>query len=270
MRRIMLGAALFSVILLATPSATACNSCFRTSLVRFGVAEWVVVGKITTFEHKTVWALPHAGAPVKHEYAVGVLEITQALKGADGLTHLRIGLLPCQSGVVGKEACFFLFPHFQEAFFVMPRQFGEPLAKEGNQGFNAEMRLYQHWAELIKDPEASLKSRDADDRFVTAALLVSQYRNFVPGIHVKDRKAEPIDAEQSRLILRTFATADWDEMEERHALPMEWLFNRLGVTTKDGWDGGKFDDDENELHAAMKKWLADHSRSFRIAAFVQG
>jgi hypothetical protein len=266
----MFSTVLFSAILLATPSAPACNSCFRTSLVRFGAAEWVVVGKITPFEDKTVWTLPHAGAPAKNEYAVGILEITQALKGADGLTHLRIGLLPCQLSAVGKEACFFLFPHFNETFFVMPRQFGEPLAKEGNRGFDAEMRRYQHWAELLKDPEASLKSKDADDRFVTAALLVSQYRNLVPGIHAKNRKAEPIDAEQSRLILLAIAEADWDEMEERHALPMEWLFNRLGVTTKDGWDGERFENDENKLHAAMKKWLVDHSRAFRITAFVQG
>jgi hypothetical protein len=270
MRRILFGTALFSATLLATPSASACNSCFRTSLVRFGAAEWVVVGKITTFEDKTVWALPHAGAPTKNEYAVGVLEITRSFKGADGLTHLRIGLLPCQLGAVGKEACFFLFPHAEETFFVVPRQFGEPLVKDANRGFDAEMRRYQRWAELLKDPEAGLNSKDADDRFVTAALLVSQYRNFVPGIHPKDRKAEPIDAELSRLILLAFAEADWDEMEERHALPMEWLFNRLGVTTKDGWDGERFEKDENELHAAMKKWLVDHSRAFRIAAFVQG
>jgi hypothetical protein len=270
MRRSIFGTVLVTLILLGTPAALACNSCFRTPLVRFGAAEWVVVGKITFLEDKTVLALPHAGAPAKHEYVVGVLEITQAIKGAGGLTHLRIGLLPCQRAIVGKVACFFLFPHFQEAFFLVPRQFGEPLVKENNPGFASEMRRYQRWAELLDDANAALKSKNADDRFVAAALLVSQYRSFIPGIHVKDRKTEPVDEKRSGLILRALAEADWDAMEERHGLPAEWLFDRLGITAKDGWDGSRFENDENKLQAAMKKWLAGHTETFRIAAFVQG
>ena len=270
MRRTMLSVALFGLILLATPAAPACNSCFRTALVRFGAADCVVVGRIAALESKTVFALPHAGATMKKEYGVGMLEITQAIKGGEGLTHLRIGLLPCQRAALGKEACFFLFPHFEETFFITPRQFGEPLIKEGNRGFDAEIRRYQHWAELQKDPSAGLKSRDADERFVTAALLVSQYRNFVPGFHAENRKTDLIDAEQSRLIMLALAEADWDAIEKRHDLPIEWLFNRLDINAKDGWERRRFAHDENVLHAAMQQWLKDHVKTYRIAAFAQG
>jgi hypothetical protein len=266
----MLGTVLFTLILLAAPAALACNSCFRTPLVRFGAADLVVVGKLSTLENKTVWALPHAGAPAKNEYVVGVLEITQAIKGAGGLTHLRIGLLPCQRAVVGKEACFFLFPHFEETFYVVPRQFGEPLVKESNPGFASETRRYQRWAELLEDASASLKSKNEDERFVTAALLVSQYRSFIPGIHSKERKTELVDAKLGQLILRALAEADWDAMEERHGLPAEWLFDRLGIAKKDGWERERFENDENKLQAAMKKWLADHAETFRVAAYTQG
>jgi hypothetical protein len=41
MRRSMLGTVLFTLILLAAPAALACNSCFRTPLVRFGAADLV-------------------------------------------------------------------------------------------------------------------------------------------------------------------------------------------------------------------------------------
>jgi hypothetical protein len=132
------------------------------------------------------------------------------------------------------------------------------------------MRRYQRWSELLDDANATLKSKNADDRFVTAALLVSRYRSFIPSIHARDRKTEPVDAKLSSSILRALAEADWDTMEERLGLPIEWLFDRLGITAKDGWEGERYEHDENALLRAMKKWLADHADTYRIATFVQG
>src|SRR6266851_3787298 len=105
-------------LLAAAMPVQACGYGVRSPLQRFTSAEWVVVGKITNYDEKTMQALPAPGAKAKHEWAVAVLEITKAIKGADGLTHIRIALDMTQSLPLGKEACFFLNPHFDEPVCV--------------------------------------------------------------------------------------------------------------------------------------------------------
>src|SRR5262249_36843547 len=90
MRRTTVGlaAALGCVMTLTAANPLwACGYGVRSPLERFTMAEWVVVGKITTYEVRDVAALPAPGATAKQDFAVAVLEITNAIKGADGMTH---------------------------------------------------------------------------------------------------------------------------------------------------------------------------------------
>jgi hypothetical protein len=246
----------------------ACGYGVPSPLARFTSAEWVVVGKITTYEEKDVAALPTPGATAKQTYAVAVLEISKAIKGAEGMTHLRIAMPPYQLLPIGQEACYFLNPHFEEAFCVMPPRFGLPIVKAANAGFDAEIQQYERWGELLKDPIEGLKAKDADDRFLTAALLVTDYRTYRPGFHAKDRKTEPIDPALSKLILQALAEADWNKAMLDNTVTPQRLFAQLNPTVKDGWNPQNLAS-AKDRETATKKWLTDHAGSYRIAAYVR-
>src|SRR5262245_6716279 len=60
---------------------------------RVAQAPVVVVGKVTAIEDKTVSATPYPGVKEKSEYHVAVVKIEDALVGAKGLTHIKVGFL---------------------------------------------------------------------------------------------------------------------------------------------------------------------------------
>ena len=77
------------------------------------------------------------------------------------------------------------------------------------------------------------------------------------------------DAEQSKLILKAIADANWKtENPFDLGIPVLNTFNRLGATAKDGWKW-KFGDDGNLVDQA-RKWVNDHVDSFRIKRYVSG
>jgi hypothetical protein len=246
----------------------ACGYGVRSPLERFTTAEWVVVGKITTYEVKDVGALPVPGATAKQDYAVAVLEITNAIKGADGITHLRIGMPPSQLLPVGQEACYFLNPHFEEPFCVMPGRFGVPILKDGNAGFIKEIQQYELWGKLLKDPIEGLKSKDADERFLTAALLVTEFRTYRAGVHALSRKTEPVDAALSKLILQTLAEADWSKATFDNTVTAQRLFAQLNPSAKDGWNPQNLAS-AKDVESTSKRWLTDNAGRFRVETFVR-
>jgi hypothetical protein len=262
------GAAMVCAMMLAGSPAWACGYGVPSPLARFTAAEWVVVGKITTYEVKDVEAFPAPGATAKQTYAIAVLEISSAIKSAEGMTHLRIALPPGQLLPTGQEACFFLSPHFEEAFAVMPGRFGIPIVKSGNAGFDAEVQRYERWGQLLKDPQEGLKSKDADERFLTAALLLTEYRTYRPGYHTKDRKTESIDPELSKLILQALAEANWSKAILDNTVTPRRLFAQLNPTAKDGWNPQNLASGK-DLEMEMKKWLADNAASYRISTYLR-
>ncbi len=271
MRRTTLNVRAALIGLMSLTAATPVQACgygVRSPLARFAAAEWVVVGKITTYEVKDVAALPAPGATAKQDYAIAVLEITDAIKGADGMTHLRIGLPPSQILPVGQEACYFLNPHFEEPFCVMPGRFGVPILKEGNAGFTKEIQQYERWGQLLKAPLEGLKSKDGDERFLTAALLVTEFRTYRAGVHAANRKTEPVDAAISKLILQALAEADWSKAILDNTVTAQRLFAQLNPSIKDGWNpqnlaGAK------DVETASKRWLTDNAGTFRVETFVR-
>src|SRR4051795_10782242 len=54
---------------------------------RVALADAVVVGKVTKFEDKTVKIN-------EVEYQVAVVKVEQGLRGAEGLTHVRVAVMP--------------------------------------------------------------------------------------------------------------------------------------------------------------------------------
>ena len=69
----------------------------------------------------------------------------------------------------------------------------------------------QHRGTLrVADPMASLKSKDANERVLTAGMLIYRYRDCRKNPNGK-AKEEPIDAAQSKLILTAIAEGDWNQ-----------------------------------------------------------
>src|SRR6516162_5938223 len=179
---------------------------------RVALANVIVVGKVVDIEKKNVQAKPFPGVEEKSEYQVAVVEIKDAIQGAKGPTHVRIAFLPAAKGPVGGpirpgirralalqltkglEACFFLTPHFEETFHLIPNL--TPPIDSKAENFKKEVEEAKRIAKLLDDPKVSLKSKNAADRELTAALLVVRYRTSLNG----ETKQEPINAEESKQI----------------------------------------------------------------------
>ena len=120
----------------------------------------------------------------------------------------------------------------------------------------AEVKKY---AKLLAAPMKGLKSKDADDRYATAAMLISRY-SANHGV----AKTRPVPADESKLILTTLAECDWAPKNPTLArMNPHAVFVSLGLTAKDGWTQPK---EFDQVPAAAKKWLADNAAKFRLEA----
>jgi hypothetical protein len=258
--------------------------------VRLALAKTVVVGEVTAIEDKPVAARPFPGSPEKQDYKIAVVKVSDPILGAKGLTHVRVGFLPAppvppppagggpviRPGIrryprvelkVGQEACFLLTPHFEAAFEVPPG-FADVIDKKGNPTFEKQVTLIKRCAKLLESPMVSLKSKNADDRFLTAAMLIGRYRSFF-NAGPTGPKQVPISAEESKLILQALVDADWSKNDPEMQLSPLRSFFQLGLTEKDGFKipppgpGGVQD-----IAGAAKTWLKNHTATYRIQRFV--
>lgn len=221
-------------------------------------AEAIVVGKVTAVEEKTVSANGQ-------EYQIAVVQVEEALLGAKGLTHVRVGFFPQRNPrfphlnlTVGQEACFFLSKPAGATFYTTPMYF-DVIDKK-----SPDNALVRRCGKLIADTKAGLASKEQEDRLLTVAMLVARYRVPPPG-STNPPKLEPIDAAESKLILQTLAEMDWSKSVPNLRVEPASLFLRLGVTAKDGFTQPK---DFKELPDAAKKWLKDNADKYRIQRFV--
>jgi hypothetical protein len=252
---------------------------------RVAQADVVVVGKVGKVEDKNVSALPLRGGKDKVEWQVVAFQIEENLQGLKKETkEIRVGFLPPQippmqpgvfvSGggrrgvvlVTGQELCLFLVKHPTEDFYV-PEMYFSVIDKKSPNAVT-EIEATRRCVKLWSDPTAGLKSKDAEDRFLTAGMLISKYRTDRSG---GKTKTEAVDAEQSKLILAALAEADWAPMNKNPTLfgfqmNPQALFLRLGLTDKDGWNTPK---NIVEVTAAAKQWLKDNAGSYRIQKFVE-
>ena len=77
-------------------------------------------------------------------------------------------------------------------------------------------------------------------------------------------KTEAVPAEESRLILRALADADWSGRAFAPLSP-QGVFLRLGLTEKDGW---KPPADLRNFPAAAQKWLKENAGKYRVRRYV--
>jgi hypothetical protein len=249
---------------------------------RVAVADAVVVGKVTAFGDKLISAAaPFPGNKV--DYQIAIVRIDEALLGAKGAKEIKVGFLPPAPSVPGsgpgpvqiikrrpgfilsldQEACLFLTKH-PDADFYIGQNYFDVINKKGNARFDTEMDEVKRCVKLLADPAASLKADNADDRFLTAAMLVTRYRTPKTGF---PSKTKAIDADLSKQILLALADADWTAKAAGPGFQLtpQAVFFRLGLTEKDGWAPPK---DFNKIPDEAKKWLKENADKYRLERFV--
>jgi hypothetical protein len=256
---------------------------------RVASSEIVVVGKVTAIENKTVMARQFSGAPDKVEYKIAVIQVSDLLKGPKGLTTVRVGFVPPAppppppkpgqpfilrkqypqvNFAVGQEGCCLLKKHFEGDFLTAVNYYDVIDKKTPN--FDKDVALIKRCTKLLEDPNGNLKSKSAEDRLLTASLLVTQYRGGF-GLLVgggQKQKTEPIEAEQSKLILEALVSADWSQRETFSQVSPQMVIGQLNLTAQDGWNPPQFKDYQKEFPPYAQKWLKDNTGKYRIQRFV--
>jgi hypothetical protein len=238
---------------------------------RIASSDAVIVGKVVGIEPQDVKVDTVT-------YRIAVVQVEEAIRGAKDSKSVRIGFVPAPTGPakgpiirpgargvqlqVGNEGIFLLTKRAKENFYFFGGPFGYFLSSE-TKGFPKEVAAVKGIARVATDPEAALKSKDAEDRLIAAAVLIERYRTYRGS---GKPRAEPVDTGLSKQILLALADADWNTAHDAGMFrpnPVN-LFYRLGVTQADGWSPPKGDNPA----PSMQSWLRDHAEKFRIQRFV--
>ncbi len=250
---------------------------------RVAQADVVVIGKVTAIEEKPVLATAAPGVKEKTEYHVAIIKVQDALLGAKGLTHIKVGFIipppapPVKPGGpvllikrrptvkfnVDQEVCVFLKRHHDGDFYVAAAYFD--VIDKKNANFEKDVEQAKKAAKVLADPMASLKSKSADERTFTACLLVSRYRAW----RRPNAKTESIEADESKLILTALADADFAKPIAPNTVMPRTAFAQLNLTDKDGWVWKPAPNTPATAYGeAAKRWLKEHADTYRIQRFV--
>jgi len=255
----------------------------------------IVVGKITGLEKDFVTAEQFPNSKQDTAYQIATLKVEDGLRGANGVTHIRLGFVPTPKAAPvpqiidpnvpriairprpnfqvpieeGLEGCFFLAKHHKGDFYVVVPMF-LPLVKK-DERYAKDLAIVKQALETLADPVKALKSKDADARRQAASILVTSYRQ-VQNIAVEDGKAktELLPAEVSKLLLNAIVEADWTKFDRNEGMQPQGMFQSLGLTPADGWTPPEPMPQQNyamQMHEAAKKWVADHP-DYRVSKFV--
>jgi hypothetical protein len=239
-------------------------------------ADAVVIGKVESIGDKIVKAKNHQpGQTNEVEYTVATVKIQDGLLGAKGLTHVQVAWT--QNGPVNprfgrgfqvsltkdQEACFFLTKHPTEPFYVVNSP--AEVVDKSKPDFDKYIELTKKCAQALDDPKKGLKSKEESDRMLTAYVLVLNYRQQR---FAGTPKQEPIDADESKLIMQTLADADWTKNDPTIGNLAINVFYLINPQKDDGWQQPQVIKQPNELTDAMKKWVKDNADKYRIKKLV--
>jgi hypothetical protein len=231
-----------------------------------GDSDCVVVGKVKAIEEKTVLAGTLPNDIYHFEHKVAVIAVEEAIRGTGEQREVRVAFRAVHSTdprftkfelAVNQQACFVLKHHHEMDFYVATRR----MSKE-DANYERDLAEVRRAARCFADPLAALKCKDAADHLVAAELLITRYRGagFVGAPAGKRIKVEPIDADESRLILLALADADWTpNINSPLPVPAQ-LFTRLGVTLNDGFVPANF----ANFNEAAKAWAKENAETYRI------
>ncbi len=290
--RWLLGFLSLALIVAPTP-VHALMAAPKSTLQKVASSDAILVGKITAIEKETVELAPFPGSPNKLAYKIAVVQVKTPITGTENITHVKIAFLPRPApkpapvpnpglqpvpirprpGILAPELklddefLFFLVKHPDGNFYAMP-SLSPPLAIEGDESKKTIENVKQITAALA-DPMKGLKSTKPEDRFLTAAAVLTRYRTY-PDFASKGVDQEPIPAAESQLILKGLLDGDWLKVSPDGSSPVQ-LFFSLGLTKNDGWVMPKPQAGMN-FNALIKdeftRWLEGPGKDYQIKRIV--
>lgn len=231
-------------------------------------ADCVVIGKVKLIEDKTVGTGTTQYEAYKTVHKVAVITVDEAFMGPKELREVRVAFKAVNNPqfmhtelTAGQEGCFALKRHYEHDFYIVHWS-----TKKADPNYERDLAQARRTGRCLADTLAGLKSRDAEDRLVTAAALIQRYRGtgFVPAPIGKVVKYEPITPEESKLILRALADADWTPNPNSTSPAAFPLFSRLGVTVNDGFKVTP----GTPYYTAAKSWVQENADTYVIKRYV--
>ncbi len=152
------------------------------------------------------------------DYRMVEIDVLEVLKGPKELKKLTVGIIDFNGRELpkqiadGQTALFFIEKNDREKCYLAPQHYHVVTTNRPNyETFVAETREeIARWGDqkmkIMKDPQAGLRAMSFDERMFAATVLITRYRTPVGK---PPYETEPIDAEESRSILRTLAEANW-------------------------------------------------------------
>jgi hypothetical protein len=284
------GFAALTLVIVTTPGRAAFDLPYRVAS-----SPIIIFGKVTAIEDGVVRVPIFDDPKNKGDFRVAVVKIEEALAGAKDMKEIKVGFLPSKPALnpkepvptmtgapfvltKGQEVCLFLQPHSSGKFYVPPLSSSRLLEKPKKKpdAFEKDYALVKRCVNLLDDADKGLKSKGAEDRLLTALMLLAKYRD--PELAGKaGAKEEAIDADESKLILQALAefvgTGFPDNSKKYPELSrqMDWQFTALDLSSRLGCgekDGLEFPKDRNKSFEEAKKWLQDNVEKYRIKRYV--
>jgi hypothetical protein len=205
------------------------------------------------------------------KFTIAVVNVSKVINGLRDEKMLRVGFIaktkPGPIGLfnpkltVGQEGLFMINKHAEGKFYQAPMN-GYFISSQ-QKTFEDDIKLANKALAILADAKSALKSKDADERLMAAALVVAKYRAYRQGVTIKE---EPIDAAESKLILRAISDAKWGPVRYGELNP-QYVFNQLGVGPKDGWQAPMRITGPDDMRNAVQAWIRDHGE-YRVKRFV--
>jgi hypothetical protein len=236
---------------------------------RVARADMIVTGRVIKIEDKSVSVPVAPGAKEKIEYQVAVVKVDDPILNAKGIKEIRVGFVPPPAGVSRRpgislvedeDVCVFLTKHADPDLHTVEAYF-DVTKKKDNAGYDNFVKEAKRCAKLFADPDAGLKAKDANERLLTASMLLTRYSTPRAGA----TKQEPIDAARSKQILLAIADADWSAEPKPNVVNPRTAFARLNAEAADGWNPPAH---PTQFPDAAKKWLKDKAETFRVKQWV--
>lgn len=254
-------------------------------------SDLVVAGRIVALEPKDVEAVISAELPYKVDYRIAVVKVHEVVHGQKGLKDFRLGFISpgqdrkvdkagkamqplspfyFQAFTVGQDGLFFLRKHHQGDLYISFLFFGSFHDSRDGATFTKSVEDVRRLSKVLEAPAEALKAENATNRYLAAVMLISRHRLS----WLKDRKLpeKAIDAEESKLLLKVLAEANWSDVNEAITSIMYpphpyRTFLKMGVTKADGYDPPVKAPDFRDTLGYTQSWLRDNQEKYRIKRF---